>query len=74
MPQPGKPSRVDRCLRRTAPWGTQVGKLDGTAAAELLRLAPVKWPVPDPSGDGSLLVDYSRPSGGSCPAPRRLPP
>ena len=31
MPQSGKASRPERPLRRTAPWGTQAGKLDGTS-------------------------------------------
>ena len=33
MPQSPKPSRVEGPLRRTAPWGIQVGKLDGTSAS-----------------------------------------
>jgi len=71
MPQSVKPSRAERPLRRTAPWGSQVGKLDGTGGRRTASAwRPAKRPRP-----GSLLANgippsltTLGPSGGFCRA------
>jgi len=75
MPQSAKASRPDRLLRRTAPWGIQVGKMDGTPTTGDVR---PRTPPPArsraPCSGGPDLEDYSTPLTGRVPAPGASPP
>ena len=70
MSQSVKPSRADRSLRRTSPWGIQVGKLDGMSTAELAAfLRRALLPRPGfPSKRNPFHVNYSGSFGGPRPA------
>ena len=65
MPQPTGPFRVPRVLRRTASWGIQMGKPDGTCGLVPECAAPGRAAASrdPPSGEVTFHVNYSCPLG-----------
>ena len=77
MPQSATASPPDRPLRRTAPWGIQVGKLDGTGVDGRLRsrALPPARPRAPLAGSPDLSQLLSAPfTGGGRPLGRPAGP